>query len=217
MALAPPTNPSEAFGAGDPRNAKYFENLAALEHAYNTTLAGDQETLANDKTNAEYQQGLLTKAEPGTYKANQAKANAGGILESGVNAGRRGTIASQYGQKRYTITHGLQENEGRLRKADETAKYTYESGRGKAANEALSEGYKALLEQQPNESAPKAPTPPAQQQAINQGVKPGAGGVVPYEGGGVRVGMAQPPRVIGQRAQPNSVGVRKAAAKKAVG
>ena len=184
-----PTNPAEAFPAGDPRNAKYFENLTALEHAYNTTLGGDKEALSKDKTNAEYQQSLLTKAEPGTYAANRAKANAGGILESGVNAARRAMIASQYAQKRFAISHGLQEKEGALRKIDEGAQYTRESGRGKAANEALGEGYKALLEQQPNESAPQAPQAPA---------------------------VPQPPRVVGQKPQPNSVGVRKAAARKVV-
>lgn len=197
MALAPPTNPAEAFGAGDPRNAKYFENIAALEHAYNTTLANDKEALSNDQTNAQYQQSLLSKAEPGAYHANQHKANAEGLLESGVNAERRGTIASQYAQKRYTIQHGLQEDEGKIRKNEEAEQYKYESGRGKDATEALGEGYKALLEQQPNESA-------AQGSGVVPKVstQPGAG----Y----VKVGLPQLP-------QRNETNIRKAAAKKAVG
>jgi hypothetical protein len=192
---APPTNPAEAFGAGDPRNAKYFENLAALEHAYNTTLADDKETLSNDQTNAQYQQSLLTKAEPVAYRNNQHKANAGGILESGVNAERRGTIATQYAQKRYTVQHGLQEDEGKVRKNEEAEQYKYESGRGKAANEALSEGYKNLLETQPNET----PQPSGSGVVPKVSTQPGAG----Y----VKVGQPQLP----QRQE-----VRKAAAKKAV-
>src|SRR5580692_6928612 len=196
---APPTNPAEAFPAGDPRNAQYFQTLAALEHAYNTTLAGDKEALTNDKSNSEYQQTLLTKAEPGTYKTNQAKANAGGILESGVNAGRRGTIATQYAQKRYTVQHGLQENEGKIRHGEEEAKYKLEGGRSEAANKALSEGYNSLLKESPDEQQPAQATSGVVPKVSEQ---PGAGFV--------RVGLPQRSQVVGAN-------VRKAAAKKVVG
>lgn len=153
---APPTNPAEAFGAGDPRNAAYFQTLASLEHQYNTTLAGYKETLQNSRTNATYQQGQLTQQEPRAYQANRHRANAGGVLESGVNAERRGTIGADYANKRYGVTHGLQETEGRVSRGEQGAKETYDQRRAGAANNALTEGYKALLEREPNERVAQA-------------------------------------------------------------
>lgn len=194
MAAAPPTNPAEAFGAGDPRNAAYFQTLASLEHQYNTTLAGDKEQLGNSKTNATYQQGLLGQAEPRSYQANQHRANAGGLLESGVNAERRGTIGADYANKRFNITHGLQETEGRISRSEQEAQERRDQGKAAAANTALSEGYKSLLEREPNE--PVAPTAAVNPGGVRTIEGPaGPGGVVPYSektlGGSVRVGAAR--------------------------
>jgi hypothetical protein len=198
MAAAPPTNPAEAFGAGDPRNAQYFQTLASLEHQYNTTLAGDKEKLASSRSNALYQQGLLGEKEPGSYKANEHRANAGGLLESGVNAERRGTIGQEYANKRFGVSHGLQETEGSITANEQSAKESLESGRANAANTALSEGYKALLEREPNDTA-------AASRAANPGGvrtvegPAGPGGVVPYSektpGGSVKVGGVARPQI----------------------
>lgn len=190
MAATPPTNPAEAFGAGDPRNAAYFQTLANLEHQYNTTLAGDKERLQNSRTNATYQQGLIGQREPGSYKANSHRANAGGILESGVNAERRGTIGQEYANKRYGVTHGLQETEGSISRNEQGAKERLELGKSGAANTALMEGYKSLLEREPNEQVQAPP------QAIpNTAASPG-------------VSVAR------ITAQPNTGGVRRAAGNK---
>src|ERR1700742_3730842 len=190
-----PTNPGEAFGPGDPRNAAYFQNLAALEHAYQTTLANDKTALANAKTNSEYSQSQLTKAEPGSYSNNQHRANAGGLLESGINAERRGGIASNYANKRFGITHGLQETEGRLQRNDQAAKERKEAGEASAASTALGEGYKALLEQQPTEPA--------------QAASPYPGGVVPKT-------SVQPGAGYVKVGQPLLPQIRRAAVKKAI-
>lgn len=195
MAAAPPTNPAEAFGAGDPRNAQYFQTLASLEHQYNTTLAGDKQKLASSRSNALYQQGLIGEREPGSYKANEHRANAGGLLESGVNAERRGTIGQEYANKRFGVSHGLQETEGSLSQNDQSAKDDLEAGRANAANTALSEGYKALLEREPNETA-RAANPGAVRTVEGPA---GAGGVVPYSertpGGSVKVGGVARPQI----------------------
>lgn len=195
---APPTNPAEAFGAGDPRNAQYFQTLASLEHQYNTTLAGDKQKLSDSRSNAVYQQGLLGEKEPGSYKANEHRANAGGLLESGVNAERRGTIGQEYANKRFGVSHGLQETEGSISQNDQSAKEGLESGRANAANTALEKGYEALMKQEPNDTA-------AASRAANPGGirtiqgPAGPGGVVPYSettpGGSVRVGGTPRPQI----------------------
>jgi hypothetical protein len=201
MAVSPPTNPGEAFGAGDPRNAKYFSVLAALEHQKENAVGsfkgqpgetyggslGEQRDQA--RAQAQYGQGLLTQREPLSYKANQHRANAGGIAESGVNAERRGTIGADYANKRFQITSGLQNTEGRLQRAAEGAVTGYNDQSANLANNTLGEGYNWLLEHQPNGLGP----------ANVGGVKtitgpPEAGGVVPYTektpGGSVAVGSA---------------------------
>jgi hypothetical protein len=212
-AAPPPTNPAAAFAAGDPRNAEYGENIAALEHAYNTTLAGDAETLGDAKSNAAYQRSLIGQAEPGGYRSEADKASSGGILESGVNAQNRATLASKYADQRFKVAKSLQETTDKVNKANANAEYTLNSGKSKAATKALGEGYKELLANAPNEEAPAAPPTPTNPGAtrVNTG-PPVAGGVQPHEeslpgGGVVRVGMPQKPQVA----------VRKAAAKKAVG
>jgi hypothetical protein len=174
-APAPPTNPGEAFGAGDPRNALYFSNLAALEHQKANSLSGIAEQRNLARANTKYGEGQLTQHEPGSYKANAHRANQGGILESGVNAERRGTIGSEYANKRYQLTHGLQENEGRFNKGEQEANTRFADEKANIGNKALAEGYSALLNNPPNELGAVNPA----------GVRtitgpPEAGNVVPY-------------------------------------
>src|SRR5207302_1526998 len=100
MAAAAPTNPAAAFPAGDPRNALYAQNLAALEHQYTTANAGIEEGLKNARSNAEFSQRQTGPQETLGYQANQSKANNEGLLTSGINAQRRGTLAANYANKR---------------------------------------------------------------------------------------------------------------------
>lgn len=201
MAEAAPT----PFPEGDPRNAKYFENLAALEHGYQKSLAEGAETRANARTNAEYATGQIAKAEPEGFRNLRNRANSEGLLQSGVLAGRTGTLASSYGARRYAITHGLQEREGRISRGEQAAKERFELGRSGAATRALEEGKATALA---NPGA-RTVTGPA-----------GPGGVVPYTektaGGSVRVGPGAPTAVVKAR-QPITGGVRSAAARRVAG
>lgn len=190
----PPTNPAAAFGEGDPRNAKYFETLANLEHQYQTSLGSSKEARTNARANALYNRGLIGQREPQSYKANTHRANAGGLLESGVNAERRGTIGQEYANKRFSVVKGLQEREGSLSAGEQRALEDRELGRGNAATSALGEGYKALMEQQlmTPEPATAAAVNPGGVRTITGPAE--AGGVVPYRektpGGSVAVGSA---------------------------
>jgi hypothetical protein len=208
-AAPPPTNPAAAFPAGDPRNAEYGENVAAIEHAYGTTLAGDKETLADATSNAGYQRSLMGLQEPAGYRAEANRSNTGGILESGINAQNRGSLASKYAEGRVKITKGLTETTDRVNRSEKDAEETRNLGLAKASNKALSEGYKTLLEQGPDETAAPPPTNPGGTKTLTG--PPGAGGVQPYTeqlpgGGFVKVGQPQKPQIA----------VRKAASKKAV-
>ena len=186
-APAPPTNPAAAFPNGDPRNALYASNLAALEHQYNTTLAIDQESLKNYRANSEYSQRLIGNQEPLGYQANQNKANTEGLLNSGINASRRGTLAANYANRRFAITKGLQQNEGRIKAAEQRAKEGLDIGKSNLATKTLAEGYKELLAEPQTTPEPAATgyTPP--------GVIPQPGVSypnLPAEGAKYRVGPA---------------------------
>lgn len=198
MAVAPPTNPAEAFGAGDPRNANYFQTLAQLEHQEQSTLAGLNERESSARSAATYRQGLLGQQEPQSYKANQHRANAGGIAESGVNAERRGTIATDYANKRYAVTNNLQNTENQIGRARQQAKEAREAGEGRAANTALGEGYKSLLEN------PPAPENPAG--SVPAKVTSSAAGTVTVGG---RPGP--PVSIAREVGQPSTAGVRRSA------
>jgi hypothetical protein len=188
-------DPAQAFGQGDPRNALYAENLAALEHGREREKATNEEGRNQARAKATYRQGLLGQAEPGTYKVNQERANNGGLLESGINAKRRGGIAADYANKRFSITSGLKEYEEGTGRREQQGTERYNEARAKAGTKALAEGYESLLANKPTEPAAGGgyPVPPAQQAAINAGTPAGPGGVVPYGygKGKVRVGPAK--------------------------
>lgn len=164
MASAFPAAPSFAG------NAAYQENVAALEHAYNTTLAGDQQTLKDDWMNASYQRTLMGKGEVLAEQSNEHKANAGGILESGINAGRRANIQTGYANKRAAITNKVGEAEGKIKLGEQRA---HEETEGKINKEITNatEKQKAELEKgearEPEATAALGPHPGAEQTVKN--------------------------------------------------
>lgn len=121
MAESPLVNPT-VFGGNDPRGSEYAANQAALEHQYETTLAGDKETLQNNRTNAAYQRSLIAQQEPNSYKANQQRANSEGLLESGVNAGRRGNLQAGFVNQGTSISQKMTQAEARRTAADNIAR-----------------------------------------------------------------------------------------------
>ncbi len=205
MAAAPPTNPAAAFPEGDPRNAQYGETLAALLKQREDAKAELIKGRGENQANAAYSESQLTQNEPNTYRANTHRANAGGILESGINAQRRGGIATDYANKRFNVQRGLTQAENRINRQNTAAEERYSGGAATAATTALNAGYNNLLNNPIEDPYGKA--------ANKGGIRrleggPGEGGVVPYtetlpNGGFVSVGQT--------RAQ------RRAAARKAVG
>lgn len=127
---APLVNPG-VFNQNDPRGAEFAANQAAYEHALGTTLAGDTETLQNERTNAAYQRSLIAKQEPLSFRANENKANAEGLLESGVNAGRRGNLQADFISKGTSVSQKMTQAEARRLASDNIARESEQSDSAK--------------------------------------------------------------------------------------
>ncbi len=186
-----------ALSEGDPRNAEYFENIAAIQHIYERQKSEAAEGRANAKTNAAYSESQLTKQEPGGFRNLRNRAGKEGLTHSGILGGRTGNLASQYAARRYGITHGLQETENRLTRGEQRAKESAESGEHNAVTRALEQRKQWLLEN-PNAAvelgmmnkpaaaaaAPKPPAPPKAPSAVPTakviGRQPRTGGVHGY-------------------------------------
>ncbi len=161
-----------AYPEGDPRNAEYFENVAALKHIYEGRQAETAEGRANARTNAGYATGQIGKQEPLGFRNLRNRASKEGLTHSGIEGGRTGNLASQYGARRYAVTHGLQEQENRYTTAERQAKERLEGGEHDAATRALEQRKQWLLENpnaaveesmmanKPAAAAPKPPAPP---------------------------------------------------------
>lgn len=192
-----PTAAPTPFPAGDPRNGKYFETLAALEHQLNNTLTSDNQALADAKANFNYSAGTLDRQLPLSIQTARNAANTQGLAESGALVKNTGTLETRYAAQRGKLTSGLQAETNRVNQAENSARETFNLGRTKAAETAREEALAAALKENPNEQGANAPTNPAT--PVNPGATRTvtgpveAGGVVPYveklpSGGSVRVG-----------------------------
>ena len=191
-----------AYPEGDPRNAELTETLAGLDYQYESELGNVAEGLGNLKANIGYAEQGIDEAEPGAYRNEINAANRGGLLESGINSRRKDTLASQFAHQRTGNQLRLTQGETKALHAKERAEHTHTTNRGLAERRAESAAYQEARTNPPI-TTPTYPIPPAQQAAINAGVPAGPGGVVPYEGGGVRVGPAKPVK----KTKTNTVGI----------
>lgn len=188
----------------DPLDALYYANLAAANYQKETTLNADRRGREAANASFNYARGQLNRSAPLRFSANRNNANARGLLESGQLAQTQGRTQLDYAVKQGRIGEQRKAAIERYNEADANAAKAYEISAAKAQAESFQRGQEQLERNPPAPQAAQAaqppayPIPPAQQEAINRGTPPGAGGVVPYEGKGVRVGM------------------RRAAAKKAV-
>jgi hypothetical protein len=196
MADNPAASPV-AVPAND-QNAKYFETIGKLAYQENKASSEYGRQLGTDRANSQYRQGLLSQQEPGSYRTNQARANAGGILESGINARNRGGIATNYANKRFSLGQGLKEQEGGLARNLAKEQEANQEGQHRAGLTALEEGKANLLATNPQTPVAPKPKAPGQIQAL-QGTPwaPPAPSAIP--------------RIKSETAQPTTGGVRRAA------
>jgi len=168
----------------------YYGNLAKINFQKEQSLAQNKATLERQNAGYAYSKSQLSRAEPRALQNTRNQANSQGLLESGQLADRRGQVQTDYAVK-----------QGRNTELRKQAIDQYNSG-NKSANdrygvedfsERLASGQRAkeALLANPPVPAPEAASP--------------------------AVAGPQPPRVVGVKAQPNSSGVRKQAAKRALG
>jgi hypothetical protein len=196
MGVPTPTSAPTPFPEGDPRNGKYFENLAALEHQLSNSLAGDKQDLTSAQANYDYSTGQLDKQLPLTLQTTRNTANNQGLLESGQLAQRAGSVESKYAEQRGRLTANLQAEQNHVQQAENSASESFNLGRGRAAQTAREEAKTQLEREAPNDQAPVTPV----------------------------ASPSQSLRVVGQHAQPitatpkaRAAQLRRQAAKKAVG
>lgn len=166
-----PTAAPPPFPGGDPRNGKYFEQLAALEHQRNNALAGDKEALTSGQSAFEYNTGQLDRQLPLTLQGTRNTANAQGLLESGQLAQRAGGVERQYAERRGRLASNWQQTQDRVHREEANTEGNFNLGRSHAAAQALEEAKAQLELQAPNEPAP-APPPAAAAAGVPQFVNP---------------------------------------------
>lgn len=225
-----PAPPSAPAGASAAQTALYFSTAAEQAHAYEHTLASDQEALSDETAAYRANQGKLNAAEPTALTNIRNRANAEGLATSGIEGQRQDTQQASFARSMGALTTTRQQDTTRINRNMTEAGESY-ADKMKAnlaaresevqreaqgnAERAPTLGATAATAAPPAVAPPAvAPTNPAT--AINAGgVKtvlgpPGAGGVVPYREtsprGSVRVGAPLP-----------QTAIRKAAAKKVAG
>lgn len=187
MADAPaPTSP---FPVGDPRTATYNDELATLQHQRETSISGARVEKGQAQENYRFGLSQYNQAEPRALSTEQNTANTQGLAESGINAQRRGTVLSDYVNKKTTLGTTEQRALARAAEKENQAQINYGLGVKTAADRSLEKYRAEQIALSPNEVQPAAPRTPA---------------------------PVQLPRIIGGGPQPTTGAVRKAAARKAV-
>ena len=186
------------------QDATYWEQMGKLK--FQEAKVGTEATreLGTQRANTQYGQGLLSQQEPGTYRANQARANAGGILESGINARNRGNIASNYANKRFSLSKGLKENEGRIERGAQAKREGIAEGEHTAGISALERGRTKLLQE--------GPTEPNAAETVAKAFPGGIAEQRAYTKANSKYAPAQVPRIASENPQKTTGGVREKAA-----
>lgn len=193
-----PAAPAPAPGQPDPREALYWSTAAELGHQYEHTLASDQEALENDQTALRAGQSKLDRAEPLQLTNIRNRANAEGLLSSGIEAQRTGTQQAGYLTSRNQLQTNFQEQQNKINRANSEAGESYADRMGTnlaGAEKRQQEESQRIAEKAPTLGAPAAPAQPTAPAAV--------------------------PRlqVVSQKAQPitSNRPIRRAAAKRVVG
>ena len=143
-----PTQFMSPFQPGSPQGAQYWQAAGQIEHSYENQVGNIKEQEGVQKAKAAYTEGENAKALGGQLQANEERANRGGILESGINASRRGRLGAGYTATQFRTQQGLQEN---LRQDIKAQQAALEGRNEKMANlnfQALSDAEKKAAETQ---------------------------------------------------------------------
>jgi hypothetical protein len=150
------------FPEGDPRNAKYAENLAALEHSKGKVEAEDKRGREETESQYKYNTEQLQGGERLAVRGNMNTANNQGLLQSGLLAARQGQTQVTYGQKEHTLSEGRRKAVEQYNRNDMTAKETYEKDKSAALTNAAIEAKNSLLANPPAPPPEPGPYPKAE-------------------------------------------------------
>ena len=160
-------------------DAGYNQTVAEAQHAYETSLYGDQETLKNAWANATYQRQLMGLEQPAALKANAARMNSAGLLESGANASSRTSVLNAAAEKRNTVLNNLTQTEEHITAAETAAKIKGEDELVKGVNAASGRAAEARMASENREQNEKSIAASERAAQVSAGTAPGQPGV-PY-------------------------------------
>jgi hypothetical protein len=106
-------------------DATYNALATELAHSYETTLAGDQQTLADDQALYRANQGKLDASENPALTNIRNRANAEGLLSSGIEQQRTGLQQAAFTRSNAALTTGFQQNQDRINQAMAQAGQSY--------------------------------------------------------------------------------------------
>jgi hypothetical protein len=141
----------------DPRDATYYDQLARLQYAYNTSLSGYNAGLADATAGYNSTTGALNQQIPLTLANERAKANSQGLLESGILGQRAGLDEANYAGKMGSALS--KENAANATAADRwaAAQNSYNVGNSTALAAAIARAQKNDLATQPVTAPVTAP------------------------------------------------------------
>ncbi len=142
---------------GDPRDALFYSNEAALNFQRENALANQKVAREGAESNYRYGAGQLRRAQPLRLTASRNQANSQGLAESGILAQRQGQIQTDYASKGSRLGEIRKAAVDRATKGEQEANRGYELGVGKNLEEATERG-RARLEANPPTPEPAAGT-----------------------------------------------------------
>lgn len=140
----------------DPRDAAYYDQLARLTYAYNTSLAGYNRDFADASGAYNYTSGQLSAAEPVALQTDRNRANAQGLLESGQLAQAAGSTEAGYAAKRIAALSRMNATDSAATDRLTAALNAYNTGTAGAYSAAQARAARSDLATEPT-----TPTPPA--------------------------------------------------------
>lgn len=134
----------------DPRDALYFDTLAKLNFQYNNSLAGFQQSTIANQAGYTAAKSQLQAQLPPALQTDRSKANALGVLQSGVEAQRQGGVTAANVDRQLAALKSYQGTQQRLDEAQQTAEQTLPLDQKSALDAAVARSGRADIANSPN-------------------------------------------------------------------
>ena len=151
--------PANLAALGSAQTATYNTELATLQHQLEAGLAGFQAQRGEAEGSYKFALSKMGENEPRALTAEQNKANTEGLLESGINAQRRGQLLAGFTRERGELGSKEQNELSRLARGEQNARESYNLGVNRAGATAQERYLTNQINLAPSE--PPAATPAA--------------------------------------------------------